>query len=81
MTSIVGGDFNSWSMNETVMQHLLRHFPDSPSWDGKPTRGRFPTDHLLLRIADDEIHLRSYRRIDNTYYSDHYPRIAWLTKG
>lgn len=84
ISSVIGGDLNTWSYKQTVIKHLLGHFPESPSWDGKPTRGIFPTDHLFFRrSADSRIELfeDSYRRIDDAYYSDHRARIGWLKMG
>ena len=79
--TIVGGDFNTWSASESALKRLALHFPDSPPWDGRPTRGPFPTDHILFRtVQGSRIDLveDSYRRFEDTYGSDHAGRIVWL---
>ncbi len=79
--TIVGGDFNTWSASESTLKRLALHFPDSPPWDGRPTRGPFPTDHILFRTVQgsrvDQVE-DSYRRFEETYASDHAARIVWL---
>jgi endonuclease/exonuclease/phosphatase family metal-dependent hydrolase len=87
ISTIVAGDLNTWSTRETALQHLLEHFPDSPTLLSEPTRGPFPTDHLLFRgnaargETPDRVIETSYRRIDDTYYSDHNPIVAWFRYG
>ena len=84
LATVVGGDFNTWSASETVLQRLREHFPESPAWDGKPTRGAFPTDHLLFRQAGAgriEFIDGSYRRVEDPYYSDHRARMGWFKLG
>jgi len=79
--TIVGGDFNTWSASEATLKRLALHFPDSPAWDGRPTRGPFPTDHILFRTVEGsgiELVEGSYRRFEATYGSDHVARIVWL---
>ena len=79
--TIVGGDFNTWSASEATLRRLALRFPDSPPWDGRPTRGPFPTDHILFRtVQGSRIDLveDSYRRLEETYGSDHAGRIVWL---
>ena len=81
LTTVVGGDFNTWSAGESALRRLASHFPDSPPWDGHPTRGPFPPDHILFRtVGGSQIDLveSSYRRIDESYGSDHVGRIVWL---
>ncbi len=82
ISTIAGGDLNTWSSRETALRHLWEHFPDSPRND-QPTRGPFPTDHLVFRIRAGNttgLHVvtESYRRIDASYNSDHQPRILWV---
>jgi len=80
-STIVGGDFNTWSSNETVIKHFSREFPDSPPDDGQPTRGAYPTDYLFVRRGSDgsiDLLPGSFRRIENSYHSDHHARILWL---
>ncbi len=81
LATVVGGDFNTWSANESALKALAVHFPDSPPWDGRPTRGPFPPDHILFRtVQGSRIDLveGSYRRFEDTYGSDHAGRIVWL---
>ena len=81
LATIVGGDFNTWSADESALKNLAVHFPDSPPWDGRPTRGPFPPDHILYRtVQGSRIDLveESYRRFEETYGSDHAGRIVWL---
>ncbi len=79
--TVVGGDFNTWSATEATLKRLALHFPDSPPWDGRPTRGPFPTDHILFRTVQGsgiDLVEDSYRRFEETYGSDHAGRIVWL---
>ena len=81
LATVVGGDFNTWSADESALKRLAIYFPDSPPWDGRPTRGPFPPDHILYRtVQGSRINLveGSYRRFDETYGSDHAARIVWL---
>ena len=81
LPTIAAGDLNTWSMRETALLHLRDHFEDSPDPLDEPTRGSFPTDHILFRSGPSslaEIPSESYRRIDDTYNSDHHPVIAAL---
>jgi endonuclease/exonuclease/phosphatase family metal-dependent hydrolase len=81
LATVVGGDFNTWSANESALKGLAVHFPDSPPWDGRPTRGPFSPDHILFRtVQGSQIDLveESYRRFEETYGSDHAGRIVWL---
>ena len=78
---VMGGDFNTWSASESTLRRLAVRFPDSPPWDGLPTRGRFPTDHILFRTVEGsriDLVESSYRRIEEAYGSDHAARIVWL---
>ena len=85
--TIAAGDFNTWSAHETALQRLRDYFPDSPPFQGKATRTGFATDHLLFRkktVPDTRpgsIIDGSYRRMNDPYYSDHYPLIAWFSWG
>ena len=79
--TILGGDFNTWSASEATLKRLALEFPDSPPWDGRPTRGAFPTDHILYRsVQGSRIDLveESYGRLEENYGSDHVARIVWL---
>jgi len=59
---------------------LVEYFPDSPPLLEEPTRGPFPTDHLLFRKGPDGVAVlpHTYKRIDNAYYSDHNPIVAYV---
>lgn len=84
---VVGGDLNTWSVPEGALKQLLAYFPASPAWHGEPTRGAFPTDHLLLRLpsrganGSAAFHLVDYGRLEETFNSDHHPVTAWMTRG
>ncbi len=77
ISTILAGDLNTWSNRQTTLRHLREHFPDSPPPPEEGTPGPFPTDHLLFRRADGSagpaIIQGSYRRIENSYKSDHHP--------
>jgi hypothetical protein len=82
VSTIAAGDLNTWSVREGAIRRLRELFPDSPHPLATPTRGPFPTDHVFFRRAPgrppgaDRILPGSYRRIENTYYSDHHPVIV-----
>ncbi len=84
ISTIAGGDLNTWTGGGTALKHLYEHFPDSPPYDGTPTRKGFRTDHMLFRSAAEgagpaaALIEGSYRRFDSTYHSDHHPLIVWL---
>ena len=77
---VIGGDFNTWAANESGLLYMRRAFPESPSWDGRGTRGSFPADHIFFRRGSFGMFgLENYRRIENTYGSDHHGRRVELT--
>lgn len=84
VSTILAGDLNTWSTRETAFRHLIEHFPDSPPPLSTPTVGPFPADHILFRgsgsgtTKPDRIFGTTYRRIENTYYSDHHPIFVWF---
>ncbi len=84
VSTIGGGDMNTWSTRETALRHLREFFRDSPDPLSEPTRGAFPTDHLMFRAANpaagaaDALEPASYRRLEETFNSDHHPIVAWL---
>ena len=85
ISTVAGGDLNTWSADETALQHLREHFPDSPR-DDRPTRGPFPTDHLLVRTrgaGTPTFHMipGSYSRVEDSYNSDHRARRVWIRAG
>ena len=73
---LVGGDFNTWAANETTLKTMRQAFPDSPEWDGLPTRGSFPPDHVFFRgtRGSDLFRIEGYRRVGELYGSDHHAR-------
>lgn len=75
VATLVAGDFNVWSKDDSALQLLRREYPDSPAWTGEPTRGPFALDHLFFAEATDARVQRlpgSFRRIADRYYSDHH---------
>jgi endonuclease/exonuclease/phosphatase family metal-dependent hydrolase len=81
LATVVAGDFNTWSSNETVLRHFRRAFPESPAWNGEPTRSAYPADHIFFRVSGGsgiELVAGSYRRIQKKYGSDHNARIMWV---
>jgi endonuclease/exonuclease/phosphatase family metal-dependent hydrolase len=80
--SVVGGDFNTWSLGflEGALVRMEASFPDLPA----QTRATFRTagvlarrlDHLFLRAAD--VSGGTPVRIDDRYGSDHHPVMAWI---
>jgi endonuclease/exonuclease/phosphatase family metal-dependent hydrolase len=84
ISTLLAGDFNTWTDGQTVIRHMFVYFPDSPPTDGLPTRGEFPADHMFFRQRSswdgDEPQLvpDSYRRLDQQYGSDHKARVLEL---
>jgi len=80
MSTVLAGDLNTWSDAETALLQLREYFPDSPPPLEVPTRGRFPTDHLLFRSSGTPGSPRllegSYQRIEDRYNSDHHAVLA-----
>lgn len=75
-STLLAGDFNTWSDSETTLLRLRDLFPDSPQPLDRPTRGAFPTDHVLFRQGDGDaatISTSSYARVEERFHSDHYP--------
>jgi endonuclease/exonuclease/phosphatase family metal-dependent hydrolase len=74
--TVVGGDFNTWSVRESALVHMQQHFPESPR-DALGTRGEFPTDHIFL-VRDETRGLEmvpgSYRLVEDSHLSDHKAR-------
>jgi endonuclease/exonuclease/phosphatase family metal-dependent hydrolase len=82
-TIVVGGDFNSWSLQrlEGGLALMQAGFPDLPEGRGLPTFytvGLLPRrlDHLFLRARDATG--TAPVRIDDRYGSDHYPVMTWI---
>lgn len=79
---IAAGDLNTFSNRETALRKLREYFFSSPPPLGVATRGPVQADHILFRGLDsgEDAGTRlvpgSYTRIDDLYYSDHYPVTA-----
>ena len=76
--TVVGADLNTWAPHETTVLLMRRAFPQSPPWDGRPTRGSFPTDHLFFRSKVDGPQVSDYRVVEDNHHSDHLARIVLL---
>lgn len=81
--TVVGGDFNTWSLQrlEGGLALMQRRFPDLPDGDGAATfhtAGVWPRrlDHLFLRARDAAGSAPA--RIDDRWGSDHHPVLAWI---
>ncbi len=75
-SALLAGDFNTWSNSETTLLRLRDMFPDSPPPLDQPTRGAFPTDHILFRQGEGvaaRILASSYTRTEERFHSDHHP--------
>ncbi len=85
-TAVLGGDLNTW-FGETREPAVMRVREDYPLPERLPTHGTLKfgavlerqTDFLFFRLPQ---HWRAgYRRIDDTYGSDHYPLLGWIVFG
>jgi endonuclease/exonuclease/phosphatase family metal-dependent hydrolase len=81
--SVVGGDFNTWSLTqlEGGLSRMRAAFPDLPEGRARPTfysGGILPRqlDHLFLRSLD--VTGRPPVRLEDRYGSDHYALLAWI---
>lgn len=75
---VVAGDLNTWSVRETVIQRMLKTYPESPPPGRENTRGDWPPDHLFFRAAGGTFELvaGSYRVVEDYHGSDHKARQA-----
>jgi endonuclease/exonuclease/phosphatase family metal-dependent hydrolase len=84
-STVLAGDFNTWSDRETTLRRLRESFPDSPPPLGQGTHGSFPTDHILFRKSDTAggPHLveGSYLRVEDRHHSDHHAIMARVEFG
>lgn len=86
-STLIAGDLNTWSTREAALRFLRGRFPDSPPALTEPTRGPYPTDHVLFRrtaasgAVGDRIVPGTYRRVGQRYHSDHHPVAAYFTFG
>lgn len=72
--TLIAGDFNVWSRDNSALRRLEREFPESPPRIRQTTRGAFPPDHLFFGAGKGgrvQLVPGSYRRIDDSHYSDH----------
>lgn len=73
--TLIGADMNTWAGNESTLKKMRVAFPQSPEWDGLPTRGLFPTDHIFFRAREPSaFEVDGYGRVEDTYSSDHHAR-------
>jgi endonuclease/exonuclease/phosphatase family metal-dependent hydrolase len=81
IATILAGDLNTWSDGQTVIQHLMCYFPESPPLDGQSTRGVFPADHMFFRAGGSGrvgFEPGSYALVADSYNSDHRARVGIL---
>ena len=84
IATLVAGDFNVWSKDDSALRLLRREYPGSPAWTGQATRGAFAPDHLFFaEAADGRVKLvpGSFRRIADRHYSDHHALAVRLVAG
>ena len=84
--AVVGGDLNTWlgESHESGVKRLRDEFPEPRDL---PTHGTLKfgavlerqTDFLFFRLPDQW--RAQYRRIVDTYGSDHYPLLGWIRFG
>ena len=81
MPVVVAGDLNTWSARETVIQRMLKTYPESPAPGRDKTRGDWPPDHLFFRAGSGPFELveGSYRVLEDAHGSDHKARLAEFT--
>jgi endonuclease/exonuclease/phosphatase family metal-dependent hydrolase len=75
LSVLLGGDLNTWSDHESSLLHLREWFTDSPPPLEEPTRGSFPTDHILFRQgpgSTPRLLDSTYVRLADRYHSDHH---------
>jgi endonuclease/exonuclease/phosphatase family metal-dependent hydrolase len=80
--AILAGDLNTWfrGSNESVVDQAQRTFPIPEQIpEGATYRAgviRRQLDYVFFRLPDEWN--ADYRRLDDTYGSDHYPLLAWV---
>jgi endonuclease/exonuclease/phosphatase family metal-dependent hydrolase len=80
LATVVGGDFNTWSVHEGALRHMVSRFTSVPL-DASGTRGGMPADHMFLRAPESagvRVVPGSYRVLDEPYLSDHRARTLRL---
>jgi hypothetical protein len=80
--TVVGADMNTWAGNEAALQRMFMAFPQSPPWDGLPTRAGVPADHIFFEAESGaRLAPSSYARIEDRYGSDHHPRRLSISRS
>lgn len=84
--AVIGGDFNTWlgEREEPAIDLVREQFTEPPEIPSHGTLefGAFlerQTDYLFFRLPQKWS--GRYRRIDDTYGSDHYPLLGWVRFG
>lgn len=80
LATVVGGDFNTWSVHEGALSHMQSRFPAVPL-DASGTRGGMPADHIFFRSPGDarvRVVPGSYRVLEDEHLSDHRARALRL---
>jgi endonuclease/exonuclease/phosphatase family metal-dependent hydrolase len=81
IASLMAGDLNTWTADETVVQRLRLRFPESPPPPEESTRGDFVTDHVFFRTDEAgrlEVVPGSVRVLPDARGSDHRPLLLRL---
>lgn len=81
--AVLGGDFNTWALShvERALPEVRKQFPQPRQLDKKPTSvARFLLDRRVDYILYDvpESWSPGYRRLGDTFGSDHYPLLGWI---
>jgi len=82
--AVLGGDMNTWMRgpDEVVVWRARQAYPDTPPIPTGPTYQqaggvlRMYLDYLFFRTDDATV--TGYRRVPDTYGSDHFPVLAWV---
>ena len=85
--AIIGGDFNVWygKMEEPAIEYVRDRFPlpEKIPTDGTQRYGTTDLerqiDFIFFRLPDGW--KAYYRRLENSYGSDHYPLLGWIRTG
>lgn len=77
---VVGGDFNTWlGTNEPALREMTHLSGQAAqAHEGTYTSGAV-LDYLFFRTP--ATWLATYERADDTYWSDHYPLVGWISPG
>jgi endonuclease/exonuclease/phosphatase (EEP) superfamily protein YafD len=79
--AVLGGDFNTWAPGEQTIPLLRERFSQPETLDDRSTMNikRFPDrrlDYLLFDLPEGQT--ARYRRLDETFGSDHHPLLGWV---